>query len=145
MPTPGVHEPVTPGVRTVETPQRVTGPERTSNVPAPSKPELGVAESLSQSVTMILKTGLDTFRTVAIEAVPSYFAAQAARDARGGPMNFSPNLQRTAPTAEEIADAVQRRASVQPIASMVKNSDSTIKMALIIGGVLLAVLSLGRS
>lgn len=145
MATPGVHEPVTPGMRTVDSPQRVTGPERPPGVPAPSKQNLNVAEGLTQTIGSILKSGLDTFRDVAVEAVPAYFAMQSARDAVGGPMNSSPQLQRVAPTAEEIADAVQRRASVMPLASAVAKSDNTIMMALIIGGVVLAIVSLGRS
>lgn len=142
MAGPGIHEPVTPGVRTVDTPQRVNGAVRESNVPPPSVQNMNVAEGLRQTIGEILRTGISTAGEVIKETVPAYFAYQSARDASGHPMNSSPQLQRANPSAEEIADAVQRRASLVPLASAFKSSDNVIKMSLIIGGVVLAIVSL---
>jgi hypothetical protein len=130
--------------RNVDTPTRVTAPVRDSNVPAPATEPRGVVESIADALKQITMTGLDTFRDVAVEAVPAYFAFQQASLARGAPVNASPALQRDRQTAAEIADGAQKEGVSKSIASSVKRADNTLTIALIVGGVVLALVSLGR-
>ena len=128
--------------RAVEVP--VKAPVRVRSVPEPTTENRGVVDALTQSIQSIVRTGLDTFRDVAVEAAPAYFAFQTARLQQGTPLNSSPGIQREGRTSEEIVDSAKKGGSTQAIAGSVMRADNTITMALIIGGVVLALVSLGR-
>ncbi len=129
--------------RPTDTPTRVLGPVREPNVPAPTSERKGVVESIAESFQTILTTGIDTFRDVAIEAVPNYFAWETAKLQQGMPINSSPGIQRDRMTSEEIADAAQKGGSTRAIADAFGRADNTKMVLLIGGGILLLLLASG--